>query len=436
MAISIPWWLNPVWPILLVSGSMAITAVFLDDAAFSLWRVPKYLNEDLSLTLLLAIVATLAGTLIGTGMAVRGRSMTLKLNARQVGFLRVAYRVMFALVLAGYAIWIASAVIQGVGLADLIAVVDRELGAIRSLKSNAKPIGGLTTMTQFAPVVAVIGLLLQRLGVGGKAWVLLILLAGIRTMFYAERLALIEICIPVMVIAAVTVKPGSRWRGLARIAPLIGAPLIWAVFAISEYTRSWVYYQTMTTLPFTEWVSARLAGYYVTAYNNSAIFATAHAGSGADPYFSIPGIWNAPGAPQHPGIFGYEPEAWWKQTLGTMGNIEFNNQGSFLVAYAEFGLIGMLAFWLVVGVILGALYSSIGKSSVPSFLAYAVVFVGVLELPRFIYWTEGRATPMVIALVVIGLTYPRAKSDLTRKTHLPKWASEPAGERLLANPEH
>lgn len=432
LAISIPWWLNPVWPVLLLSGSMVITAMVLDNSIYSLWRVQKYLNEDLALTLTLALVATLVGILIGTGMAVRGLSVMLKLTGQQVHFLSVGYRIMFTLVLLGYAIWIASAVSQGVGFGDLIAVVDREPGAIRSLKSNARPIGGLTTMTQFAPVVAVIGLLLQRMGVGGRGWLVLIFLAGIRTMFYAERLALIEILIPVMVVAAVTVGPTSRWRILARIAPLVSAPLIWAVFAISEYTRSWVYYQTLTTLPFAEWVSARLAGYYVTAFNNSAILTHFHAGSNAEPYFSIPGVWNAPGAPAHGGVFGFEPEAWWVYTLTTRGNPEFNNQGSFLVTYAEFGLMGMLVFWLIVGVILGGLYSSMTKGSAPALLAYAVVFVGVLELPRFIYWTQGRATPMLLALIVIGLTYPPARQVLTLRTKLPHWASEPEGKRVLA----
>lgn len=410
---------------------MAWAAIALDDSVYALWKVQKYLNGDLSLALTLGIAATMVGILLGNGLAVRGKSLTLKFNARQVHFLRSGYRLMFILVLTSYAIWIASAVTQGVGLGDLIAVVDRELGAIRTLKSSARPIAGLTTMTQFAPVVATIGVLLQRLGVGGKAWMTLILLAGIRTMFYAERLALIEVLIPVMVVTAVTVSPASRWRGLSRIAPMIAGPLVWAVFAMSEYTRSWIYYQTLTTLPFAEWVSARLAGYYVTSFNNSAILALAHAGSNAEPYFSIPFIWNAPGAPAHPGISGFQPDAWWEYTLSTTGNVEFNNQGSFLVTYAEFGLLGMLAFWLVVGVILGVLYSQMTKGSVPALLAYASVFVGVLELPRFIYWTQGRATPMVIALIVIGLAYPRVRAVLTPKAKLPDWASEPAGKQLL-----
>lgn len=433
LVISWPWWANPLWALMLLTGSMALISITLDESVYSMWRVRKFLEGDMSLTLMFGVVALILGVIIGSGMKARGGSATLRFSARQVKYLRRGYRVMFTLALVSYVFWIGSAISQGVSLGDLISVVDREAGAIGELKSNARPIGGLTTMTQFAPVIAVIGLLLQRLGAGGRAWILLVLLAGVRTMFYAERLALIEILIPVMLVAALTVKPESKWRGLARVAPIIGGPLVWAVFAMSEYTRSWVYYQTLTPLPFTEWVSARLAGYYVTAFNNSAILTMSHSGSHADPYFSVPAFWNAPGAPVHSGVFGLAPEEWWAYTLKTTANPEFNNPGSFLVTYAEFGLLGMLAFWLVLGLVLGGLYSSMTKGSIPALIAYAVAFVGILELPRFIYWTQGRATPMLIALAVIALTYPRARKVPTPKTNLPRWLSEPAGKRLLAN---
>lgn len=431
LVISWPWWTNPMWVLLLLTGSMAVLAVGLDESVYATWRVRKFLDGDLSLTLLAGILVMAAGILLGTGMKARGGSTTLRFTAQQIKYLRRGYRLMFSLALVSYVIWIASAASQGVNIADLLSVVDRDAGAISALKSNARPIGGLTTMTQFAPVVAVVGLLLRRIGEGGRAWMLLVLLAAVRTVFYAERLALLEVLIPVMLVAAVTVKPGSRWRVLARIAPLIGAPLVWVVFAMSEYTRSWIYYQTITNLPFAEWVSARLEGYYVTGFNNSAILALSRAGSSAEPYFSVPAIWNAPGAPAHPGIFGFDPESWWVYTLATTGNPEFNNPGSFLVTYAEFGMAGMLAFWLVVGVTIGLLYTNMTKGSVPAMIAYASVFVGVLELPRFIYWTQGRATPILIALVVIGLSYPRTKKVLTANKRLPKWASEPAGMRVL-----
>lgn len=433
LVISWPWWIHPLWALVLLTGSMALVAITLGDSAYVLWGVGKYLTGDLSLVLIAGIMVTILGIIIGSGMSARGGSTVVHVTPRQIAYLRRAYRLMFTLAIISYAIWLGSAVRQGVGIGDLISVVDRELGAISQLKSNARPISGVTTLTQLAPVVAAIGLILRRLGAGGRGWILLVLLAGVRTLFYAERLALIEVLIPVLLVSALTVNPDSKWRLLSRAAPIIVAPLVWTVFAMSEYTRSWIYYQMTTNLPFAEWVSVRLAGYYVTSFNNSAIFATSHAGAYGSPYFSVAAFWNAPGMPSHDGIQGFPPEDWWTYTLETMGNREFNNTGSFLVTYAELGLVGMLVFWLVVGLALGKLYASLTKGGLPALIAYATVFVGILELPRFIYWTQGRAVPLLVALVIIGLTYPRAKNVLVPKNRIPDWASGPAGQRLMEN---
>jgi len=247
-------------------------------------------------------------------------------------------------------------------------------------------------------------------------------------------LALIEVLIPLLVVTALTVSSDSKWRGLSRSAPLIVAPLVWAIFAISEYTRSWVYYQMTTSMPFIDWVTTRLAGYYVTSFNNSAMFVQAHADSNATPYFSIPFIWNAPGvdAAAQGGVNGFGADEWWTYILNTQGSKDFTNVGSFLVTYGEFGMIGMIVFWLVAGLIVGGIFSKLTKGGVPSLIAYASIFVGILELPRFIYWTQGRATPILIAILVISLPYPPTKAKL-KAAPLPSWASSPTGQKLSNN---
>jgi hypothetical protein len=430
-----PWWVHPGWALLLLTGSMALISVSLSPTVYETWRTQKYLDGELSATLLIGVLVTFLGIMFTSAAAGRGGQASIRFTPEQVSYLRRAYRFLFFLAIAGYVTWIGSAVAQGVRPQDLLAVVDRELGAISTLKSNSRPIGGLTTLTQFAPVVVVIGHILRKLGVGGKGFAWLIVLSGVRTVFYAERLALIEVLIPLLVVAALTVSSESRWSRLVRAAPLIVAPIIWTVFAASEYARSWIYYQQTTDLPFVEWVSTRLAGYYVTSFNNSAMFVHAHAGSNANPYFTIPALWNAPGVnvEAHGGVQGFAAEEWWTHVLATEGNKDFTNMGSFLVTHAEFGLIGMLAIWLVVGLLLGGMFSSLTKGSVPAIFSYCALFVGVLELPRFIYWTQGRASPMLVALVIIALTYPRTKKQNTLVSALPSWSSSPAGQRLLTN---
>jgi len=391
---------------------MALIAIGLPDEVFATWRMQKFLDEDLSPALLIGVLSMFIGIMVASGAAARGGSTILRFSPKQLAYLQRAYRFLFFLTLAGYAIWIISAAAQGVRPQDLIAVVDRQLGAISELKSNSRPIGGLTTLTQFGPIVVVLGHLLRKLGLGGRSFLWLIALSSIRTVFYAERLALIEVLIPFVVVAALTVSSDSRWRMLSRSAPLIVAPLVWAIFAISEYSRSWVYYQTTTSLPFIDWVTTRLAGYYVTSFNNSAMFVKAYDGTYATPYFSVPFVWNAPGVDlaAQGGISGFTAEEWWTYVLNTEGSKDFTNIGSFLVTYGEFGMAGMIAFWLVVGLVVGGIFSRLTKGNIPALVAYAGIFVGILELPRFIYWTQGRATPILVAALVIALTYPSKKA--------------------------
>jgi len=422
--VSWPWWIHPAWALLLLTGSMALLAILLPESVYETWKVHKYINPDFALILLIGVLAIFSGVMIASGAASRGGSIVIEINRRQVIFLNRAFWLMFTLALLSYAIWIGSAAGQGVSINNLVSVLDRDPGAISSLKGNSRPIGGLTTMTQFAPVAVILGHLLRKMGRRvGWAVLVLVILAGVRTVFYAERLALIEVLIPLVLVAALTVEPATRWRAVSRIAPLIVAPLVWCVFAASEYTRSWIFYQQTTNLPFVEWVSARLAGYYVTSFNNSALLALSHTGSGATPYFTFPAVWNAPGVPAHPGIFGLAPDDWWTSVLLREGNPEFTNTGSVLVTYAELGIIGMIVFWLIIGIILGGLFVSMSKGNLVGLVATCSLFVGILELPRFIYWTQGRATPIVLALLCLAVAYPKKQRDSAHKI-LPGMATE------------
>jgi hypothetical protein len=409
----------------------------MSEEAYAEWRVPKYLAGDLPLVLAILMTSFFLGIILGSGMAAKGGTVTQTFTPLRVRYLKRAYRILFMLAVLGYLLWFGSAIAQGISVNDLLGVLNRQEGAIGTLKENSRPIGGVTTMTQFGPLAVAIGVLLRKLGVGGRSYWWFFLLAGVRAMFYAERLALIEVAVPLIIISALTVSPERRGSGWIRLAPILAVPVIWTVFAAFEYTRSWVYYQTITPLPFMDWVSLRLAGYYTTSFNNSALMVEAMKGGNDLPYFTVDGFWNAPFISTlmpYPGRLGMPASDWWAGMLKQYANPEFNNTGSFLVSYAEFGLFPAVAIWLVLGIVVGAIFSRMTKGSVPALLAVSTLFVGILELSRFTYWTQGRAFPVLLALVIIALTYPRAGAGPTPKTKLPKWASEPAGRELRRVP--
>jgi oligosaccharide repeat unit polymerase len=409
-----PWWLHPAVATFMLTGLTALTAIGFSDDIYVMWRVRKYIDGNLSLVLLLGIITLLAGMIIPTLRVIKGGPSTIELSAKQISYLIRSFKVLFVLTVLGYLFWTVSAMAQGISISDLASVVDREDRAISELKANSRPIAGLTTLTQFGPIAVALGAFLHRAGFMGRAFLWLIPLAMVRTLFYAERLALIEILIPLLVVLAITSYKRSRWTWLLRLGPIIAAPVIWLVFAGSEYFRSWVYYQALTNTTFFEWVTTRLLGYYVTSYNNSALFSLSWPGLENPPYFSATLFWNAPGVEAifpHPGIGGNTPEAWWASTLKMYANPEFNNTGSFLAVNGELGTVGMTLYWLITGIIAGCLYVALRRGSLPASLAYAVFYIGILELPRFIYWTQGRAFPLFIAVIAITVFYPKSTSN-------------------------
>ena len=404
--------MHPGWALVLMVGVTASFAAGVSRADYwESWRTTKFFDGEDATVLAIAVMCMLLGILVTAFRQGYGAPVaTLRFTSAAVAYLHKAYKVLMVLTLIGYAVWAASAVAQGVSIADLSAVVDREPGAISDLKGNSRPIAGITTLTQFGPVAVVVGYLRRRHGVGGRWFLLVLALAAVRTVFYAERLALIEVAVP-LVVAASLMAARTKRRPLIQAAPLWLVPLLWGVFAASEYTRSWIFYQATTSRPFHEWVTLRMLGYYTTAYNNSSLYASEFDGTGALPYSSVAGFWNAPILEQvfkYPGINRMPQGEWWAYTLKMNANPEFNNVGSFLVTFAELGWF-MVIFWLLAGMMVGRVFASVRAASVPGFIAYCVLFVGILELPRFIYWTQGRALPIFLAVVVIAVHYRRRR---------------------------
>lgn len=424
-----PWWLHPMWALLVLTGVMAVVAITVSASTYaSAWQEQKYINGNAAELIIIGLAAMALGMLIGTGTA-RGGTVTVTFDDRQVRYLRRTYRLLFLLTLVGYVLWIWHGRAEGVGLHDLQAVLARQQGALTTVKSNSRPIAGLTTLTQFAPVAISIGFILRRLGETRRWYWLLVLLAIARAVFYAERLAIIEVLVPLMVLTCLTVNEGDRARRFKRAAPVAAVPMLWALFAVSEYARSWVYYQTLVGISFPKWVTLRLLGYYTTSFNDSALFMHAHQQVTGPPYFSLQAIWNMPGVDPHTAIASAD---WWTGVLHNNANPDFNNTGSFLVTFSEFGTVGGIIFWLLLGLVLGAIFAAMSRGSIPGVIAYASIFVGILELSRFTYWTLGRATPILLAALLIRLTYPRLGSAPEPQTDEPHVAGQGVVRRVGA----
>ena len=94
--------------------------------------------------------------------------------------------------------------------------------------------------------------------------------------------------------------------------------------------------------------------------------------------------------------------------LAQYGNPEFNNPGGLAVPAVDFGAVGGVLFFLVAGLVIGFAHRSWRAGNPAGLLLYPVLFTGLLELPRYLYWTQGRVVPAYLVLGITAVLMTRA----------------------------
>jgi hypothetical protein len=194
-----------------------------------------------------------------------------------------------------------------------------------------------------------------------------------------------------------------------------GAALL-GVFAASEYFRSWISYYAGGKQSFLEFVTLRLLGYYVTAINNGALLLDRFDPTGA-PYFTWYFLWRFPVLSSmvdylYPNLpFGHEDAAY-TTVLGSGANEEFNNCSGYLLPVLDYGFWGALLYWLMMGLLCGWVYRLFCRKHPAGLTLYPMLFIGVAEMPRIIYFGEGRAIPGYVALALITYVCVRHRARL------------------------
>lgn len=411
--------------LLVIPVSLALAAST-DDLSFRmLYRTPRGLSTDDVLLFLAAGGVLLLGALSAMCLLARPWPRAWPgLSADQVRVLRASADVAFWLTVVGYAAFAVAGVTRGVTVEVLLGAVFSQENYGGDLKQAFAPITGITTFTQMGIAYAVLGGLLLAAGHSqgvARRLVVVVLLALARTFFLTERLALLEVAIPLVVILAVAAQ--RRGSVLPAAAPLVAVPAVVVVFGIFEYSRSWVFFRSRTTSSYPEFVLDRLAGYYATAYNNGALNIEHGDYAGRLPFGSLQALWTAPGAGAldlYGRLGGGDPGAAFAEVLRRYGNPEFNNPCGLCTPLLDFGTIGGLLFLLVAGLALGGLYASFRSGAAVGLLLYPVAFVGILEIPRYLYWTQGRIVGPVLLLLVTAVHLQRAGERASASPDAPR----------------
>jgi len=431
------WWLHPGW-LVTAMGTLIITASwFISDTAFRLnWHTPKYLDAGTLAVCCAAVAAFALGAF--TGALSSGReTQCASLDDLPWTFLKRTFTFCFWCTVIGYVTWAGAAVARGASLSLVMGILHGEKGSSDLMKTTyLGTISGVTTLTQFGIAAVILGTLLGarngwrsvRLRLG-----ILLFLAVARAIFNSERLAIIELGIPAaLVLIRMKVldsrRLAGRFRALLPVAPVFGSVALLLLFAASEYLRSWTNFYAGGDQGFWTFATLRLVGYYVTALNNGAVLLRYVGVTGA-PFFMFHFLWRFPGIsdfmnglyPNLPWSTGDDP---YMTILDVHANPEFNNGSGYFMPALDVGFIGALIFWVIAGLICGLCYRLYTRKHIGGLLFYPALFTGIAEMPRILYWGEGRIVPVyvILAIIVIRCLTVTRRLALERARGVAAWA--------------
>ncbi len=404
------WWLDPAWPFATIVGSTILAAHLQSEAAYQLYRTPKYVQGWHLLLAAGAILAFVLGTRLATATG-RIPQPTPPSSSRIV---QRWFSLMLALTAFGYAAWLAIGVKNGFSFSlfvELLTTDDPELADwIRQDLFATVP--GVTTCTQFGVPAAVLGLWLYFHGykrVLGPL-VLLIAVATVRSILFSERTAIIEMLAPAALIVlrmSVLGRPLPRWCGrVLRAAPLVAPVAVVLFFGGFEYFRSWRFYHTEFD-SYTEFTVWRLSGYYTTAHNNGAMTLET-AAPRILPYNTLRSFWLFPGISKSPLAYdkltGRDAEADHLDMLHRHGNFELNNEGGLFQPTLDYGIAGGMIFWFGYGILAGRLYRSFMVGTIAGLTVYPLVYLSILEVPLVLFLCYSRMFPAFVVLAGVAWT--------------------------------
>jgi oligosaccharide repeat unit polymerase len=410
------WWLSPVTVTLLIVPVAVLSSLLIDDAGFRReWRTPKTITFETCLLLLCGgLVLALGAAVVASVRRPAPRAGRWPdLSAAEQRLLGRAGTVCFVLTLVGYASFVFAGARAGVGLDQIAATLGGGGVYDSHIKEQIGTIPGLTTLTQVGIASVVVSSLLlaqQRSRTQLVRIAVVIGLAIPRAFLLTERLAILELVVPVIVVLAMRASGTASGRRRVAAVPLVFAPLVAAIFAAFEYSRSWVFFRQTSDSSFLRFALERLIGYYATSLNNGALELAYNRYPGRLPYEIAGAFWTAPGidnAQLYQRLTGHDNPAFYKQILEQHGTPEFNNSSGLAAPFVDLGPAGGLVYLLVAGVVIGLLHRAFLETRAVGLLIYPVIFLGVVELPRYLAWSQGRVFPTFVVLIGLAVLMRR-----------------------------
>ena len=264
-------------------------------------------------------------------------------------------------------------------------------------KDGGGRISGITTFTELAIVVAPLNTYLwciSKKKIYRNMYIFLLFISILRAIIFSERLAVLEIIIPSLVIYFYY---GKIFRSsIIKFAPILGVLFLLIVFGSFEYFRSWDFYKEAYDGNIISFTVDRVFGYYSISINTECIWINF-----MEPKFfldhSLSWLWNLPAFSSVKDVLWQQPQI---NILERWGNPEFNNPGGLLFAYNDLGFFGLI-IQFIFGRFVGIVYRGYCKKGFISSLWYSATYLCMLELPRYFFWGSPRAFFAIVAIFVI-----------------------------------
>jgi hypothetical protein len=372
----------------------------------SRWGVPWYLTAGDYQLIALSGAVVLAGIVVGSSGRPKAGPVSFEVDVRR---LRRATDILLGLFGVGYVVWAWSAYRHGFTVGLAVATLKGQEGANYVSRADLATVPGVSTLTEVGPVLVAALVLLWRCGVRRYAVLTTVIaLSGARAIINSERLSMIEIGLPILLMVLMT--RDRRETDAARRRPLVVAtylalPLaVFLLFVFTERSRSWnSHYSRLYPGSLVQFSLDRIWGYYSTAANNGAIYRDYRAPAAHFPDVTLQGLTNAPGVSEVIATAGLQLDKTqaWITTLSVYANPEFNNPSTFLPIIGEIGVLPALLLFAAWGLAIGLTYRQARGGSVGALVAAAGLSLGLLELARYPYYSSGRFVAGALAAVIV-----------------------------------
>ena len=397
------WWINP-WQLFLVFIIPVYTLVFLTPALFGeqavvlrfrIFFTGEYYFLGLVFLLLFAIWAGLIAKL----------DVGYPPSAPCTFHVKPVYLDMLAiLTLTAYCILFYPLALNPTLVLNVLKGAE---GAVYIAKGSAPIDPGVTSFVQFGVAYIVFYFherWVNRRPLPGRytLYCLAILaLTLFRAFFSGERLALIEVLLPMAVIF-VTFRLGTASKSirlLTSLAPFVGVVGLLIFFGATEFLRSWVTHYQYQSRGFVEFVVTRVTTYYFTALNNGAgLLAMLDWPTWKFEYmlawlhkfpFGVGSIFREFVDYRGPPRF-----------LSRYADPEFTNLSGIFTVFFDLGIPGGLVYAAAWGALMGYTYRGFILRRGFGSLFFPAAFVSMLEVMRVHYLPNSRAFTVILGLAV------------------------------------